>query len=548
MGGDGGVGSQSILYMYNGGTLEKLLTYDDNLAINMNCPDTQSGFIVNGGLTVDTNTLKVDAVNNRVGIVKSSPAYPLDVTGNVNVSTGSAYKVNGTDVLTSTTLGSGVTSSSLTSVGTLSSLNVTGDVTIDSTTLKVDSTNNRVGIVNNSPSVELDVVGKAKITGGGDSALILTSSTRESASTVPLKILAPNASETNDTVSLVIGKEETDRKSAYVQCAFGDISHPGPSLDNNEICLGFYGQSPVFKISSTGKVGIPGWRDGYILNATGSCNLAGSGSYAIDTTTVLDKTTLGSGVVNSSLTSVGTLSSLTVSGNVTIDSTTLKVDSTNNRVGIVNASPAYPLDVVGDTNLSSGSVLRINGTSVLSKGTTDDIVTIGGTNVYFPDQQDDLVCTITPRTGGSMAPIVNINSTGVYGYEFLSNALREVSFQVQLNHQWKEGSSVIPHFHWVPTTTNTSTAVFSLDYWVVNIGEAIPSVTTVTVNVTPNGTAYKHQLTEFGSVTMTGKTASCIFGGRIYRSGGTGSDAFTGDAIILGVDLHVTRNRWGYVV
>jgi hypothetical protein len=53
---------------------------------------------------------------------------------------------------------------------------------------------------------------------------------------------------------------------------------------------------------------------------------------------------------------------LTVTGDVTVDTSTLKVDSTNNRVGVVNASPAYALDVTGDINASSA--LRIGGTAV----------------------------------------------------------------------------------------------------------------------------------------------------------------------------------------
>jgi len=62
---------------------------------------------------------------------------------------------------------------------------------------------------------------------------------------------------------------------------------------------------------------------------------------------VLDQTTLGSTVVNSSLTSVGTLGSLTVSGDATFDTTTLKVDSTNNRVGIGTSSPSEMLHLQG---------------------------------------------------------------------------------------------------------------------------------------------------------------------------------------------------------
>ncbi len=48
------------------------------------------------------------------------------------------------------------------------------------------------------------------------------------------------------------------------------------------------------------------------------------------------------------ITSLGTLTSLSVSGDVVVDTTTLKVDSTNNRVGIGTASPVNELDVRGN--------------------------------------------------------------------------------------------------------------------------------------------------------------------------------------------------------
>jgi hypothetical protein len=48
----------------------------------------------------------------------------------------------------------------------------------------------------------------------------------------------------------------------------------------------------------------------------------------------------------SAITSVGTLTSATITGDLIVDTSTLKVDSSNNRVGIGTASPGYPL-VVG---------------------------------------------------------------------------------------------------------------------------------------------------------------------------------------------------------
>lgn len=63
--------------------------------------------------------------------------------------------------------------------------------------------------------------------------------------------------------------------------------------------------------------------------------------------------TLASGVTASSITSLGTLGSLTVTGDATFDTSTLKVDSTNNRVGIGTTSPETPLSIVAANSLGS---------------------------------------------------------------------------------------------------------------------------------------------------------------------------------------------------
>jgi len=62
------------------------------------------------------------------------------------------------------------------------------------------------------------------------------------------------------------------------------------------------------------------------------------------------------------ITSVGTLSSLTVSGDATFDTSTLKVDSTNNRVGIGTTSPTHLLELVRSST-DFGPTLEINNTS-----------------------------------------------------------------------------------------------------------------------------------------------------------------------------------------
>lgn len=129
---------------------------------------------VNGNLNVDAGVLFVDVSNNYVGINDATPSYPLDVTGDTNV-VGTIYATgldidnvriglaatNGTNTIDTSTGNLILTAASTFEV------EVVGDFNVDSGTLKVDSTNNRVGVMNITPSYALDVTGdiRATVTG-----------------------------------------------------------------------------------------------------------------------------------------------------------------------------------------------------------------------------------------------------------------------------------------------------------------------------------------------------------------------------------------------
>jgi hypothetical protein len=117
-----------------------------------------------------------------------------------------------------------------------------------------------------------------------------------------------------------------------------------------------------------------------------------------------------------------TLASATITGDLTVDTSTLKVDSTNNRVGIVNASPAYPLDVVGNINTNS-EVYAQGGRLALYRAA-------GASYVDWSSGQDLIYRTVTSVGGSSPSELMRLNSTGLgvgrtpvtYKFEVLGNA------------------------------------------------------------------------------------------------------------------------------
>ena len=97
------------------------MTVDDkNIELGSTASPSDAG-ANGGGITLKGDTDKTIAWDSTTGA--------WDLSEDVNVVSGKKFSIADTSVLTATTLGSGVVNSSLTSVGTLGSLGVTGTVT-----------------------------------------------------------------------------------------------------------------------------------------------------------------------------------------------------------------------------------------------------------------------------------------------------------------------------------------------------------------------------------------------------------------------------------
>ena len=122
--------------------------YVDGTEFIVNVDKIQLGdFRIGIATTAGTNSL-LDGAGLGIGsesiektITWNNSTSALMSSENWNLASGKHYEINGTDVLTSNTLGSGIINSSLTSVGTLGALTVSGDVTANGNIVGDNATN-----------------------------------------------------------------------------------------------------------------------------------------------------------------------------------------------------------------------------------------------------------------------------------------------------------------------------------------------------------------------------------------------------------------------
>lgn len=143
-------------------------------------------------------------------------------------------------------------------------------------------------------------------------------------------------------------------------------------------------------------------------------------------------------------------------------------------------------------------------------------------------------------------------------YMFDAAAAESLYFQVEIHHAYriltiidppyKAGSSLYPHVHWAPMTTDTGTVAWKLAYMVrdVNGTFAFSAGDTLSVRDAGDGTAYKHQLASFPTLDMTSVTdVSAVITGVLIRDAALNSDTYTGEAVFLDLGFHFQVDSFG---
>lgn len=186
----------------------------------------------------------------------------------------------------------------------------------------------------------------------------------------------------------------------------------------------------------------------------------------------------------------------------------------------------------------SSAGLRLEGTS-----TAWDDLMIPGTSV---------------KTTGNSPPdmageFVGDNTMDIYVFDGF-NTMEQVFFTIQMPHCWKQGSTIYPHVHFVPTSTNTGDTAervvrFSLEYTWANINDTFGSTAILNLDsdpFVPNTNRWKHLLAKNASgIDGTGKTLSSMLVCRLFRDPSNPVDTYPQDVAFLQFDIHYEIDSLG---
>jgi|UniRef100_A0A6C0JFH5 ubiquitin len=277
---------------------------------------------IGSNLNVDTNTLHVDSVANRVGIGKTNPGYSLDVVGDINFS-GDFYKGDALFVSTPWTI--------TPAAGSNEDLSYTsGNVSVGTATFHVDSITNNVGVGTTQPGFDLDIAGDINLSGQlyQDGLPFGSSPWTTSANLLTYNKLngfvgiSTDSPDANLHVSGNIHANNLECTNLIFDTV---LVTPSAGLNNvisvsNVTSNTVQFTNMVTSIITNGKVGISKSIPGATLDVVGNAY---------------------------------------ITSNLTVDTTTFHVDSVSNRVGIGKTDPAYTLDVNG-TIYASGDLIAFS--------------------------------------------------------------------------------------------------------------------------------------------------------------------------------------------
>jgi len=169
-----------------------------------------------------------------------------------------------------------------------------------------------------------------------------------------------------------------------------------------------------------------------------------------------------------------------------------------------------------------------------------------------PKWEDLRVSMTSTKAQGTKDPAFSVfktngsGSTGVFAYSFSASQEQELFFSVQIPHEWKLGTNINAHAHWVSPSGITGAVIWGLEYTISDINEAYGN-TSIIKSSAPTGSyvADTHNVTPLGTISMTNKDMSAVMLCRVFRDATASGDSYASTAFLTDIDFHYSSDTPG---
>lgn len=151
----------------------------------------------------------------------------------------------------------------------------------------------------------------------------------------------------------------------------------------------------------------------------------------------------------------------------------------------------------------------------------------------------DITSEVKARGVGINDPTwAQINATSFWAYDFSVDDQVWMSFHIP--HDYKKGTDIYLHSHWIPDGTNANSVKWQFDYAYAHGHNQTAfdfAGTTITAEQTVGGTQYQHYVTETAAITIADMEPDGIIEVRVARITNGATDNTDG-IFLLTADVH----------
>lgn len=147
--------------------------------------------------------------------------------------------------------------------------------------------------------------------------------------------------------------------------------------------------------------------------------------------------------------------------------------------------------------------------------------------------------------GATVLDVVAVGSNNLKGFIGTGAVVQQADGSLELLHNYKEGSDIHPHIHWMPNDNTAGDVKISLGYRWFNRTDVMPAETIITLTQAAGGVQYQHTTAVFPTITGTGMGIGSRFVFRIFRDPADAADTYGNHALVLDFGIHYECNSQG---